>query len=133
MTDLIAAAEAARGRAYAPYSGFTVGCALETDDGAIFTGCNIENASYGLSLCAERVALVSAVAAGHRRFRRAAIVSGGAEPATPCGACRQMLSEFAPELVLVCVAGDRQRELRLDALLPERFVLEPRGAGPAGA
>jgi len=100
---LVQAARAARANAYAPYSGYAVGAAVLTDDGRVFAGCNVENASYGLSLCAERVAVFSAIAAGARRLVAAAVCTpdGG----TPCGACRQVLLEFAdaPESFAVWV------------------------------
>jgi cytidine deaminase len=98
---LVAAARAARRRAVAPYSRFKVGAALETMDGRVITGCNIENATYGLTVCAERVAMFTALAAGHRRFRRIAVVAGTAEPTPPCGACRQVLWEFAGDIEVV--------------------------------
>jgi cytidine deaminase len=92
--ELVEAARAARANAYAPYSRYAVGAAVRTTDGRIFTGCNIENASYGLSICAERVALFSAVAQGAHAIEAVAIITQ--EGATPCGACRQVLMEFAP-------------------------------------
>lgn len=88
-------------RAYAPYSRFHVGAALQAEDGQIFVGCNVENLSYGLTICAERVALASAAAVGQRRFKRIWIVAETKEPISPCGACRQVLAEFSPNLVVL--------------------------------
>src|SRR5262245_57129050 len=101
---LIAAACAARKNAYAPYSQFLVGAALQIVDGDIITGCNVENASYGLTICAERVAIGTAVAAGRREFTAIAIAS--ANGCTPCGACRQVLAEFCADLPIFLVAVD---------------------------
>jgi cytidine deaminase len=119
---LVAAAAGARRRAYAPYSRFRVGAALLAADGTVFTGGNVENASAGLTICAERVAVGNAVNAGAKRFVAVAIVTPGA--ATPCGACRQVLAEFGDCLVICADAHQRRRlrEWRLAELLPEAFA-----------
>lgn len=101
---LLDAARVAREQAYAPYSRFAVGAALRTKSGRVFTGCNVENLSFGLTLCAERVAVFSAVSAGEREFEALAVVADSREPVTPCGACRQVLAEFSPALP-VCSAN----------------------------
>lgn len=119
---LVAAAGEARERAYAPYSGFQVGAALLSDDGSRFTGANVENASYGLSMCAERTAVFHAVAEGVRRLRAVAVVASNKEPTWPCGACRQVLYEFGPDLVVISEGkGGRREERSLADLLPEAF------------
>jgi len=119
---LVVAARAARRRAVAPYSRFKVGAALETMDGLVITGCNIENATYGLTVCAERVAMFTALAAGHRRFRRIAVVADTGAPTPPCGACRQILWEFAGDIE-VTLANLRKQVGRhqLADLLPLPF------------
>lgn len=122
MTDsLVEAARQVRERAYAPYSGFQVGAALEAEDGSVFMGCNVENASYGLVICAERVAVGTAVAAGARRFRRIAVATESDPPAAPCGACRQVLFEFAPDAEVIAVGPRRTLEWRVRDLLPDAF------------
>ncbi len=126
---LLAAARAARRRAYAPYSEFHVGAALQTVTGRIFRGCNVENASFGLTLCAERVALCSAVAAGQRHFRALALVAEGCRPPMPCGACLQTLAEFcAPDFLLISATAGRTPKINtmtLGDLLPRAFQLAP--------
>lgn len=127
-TALIAAAAKARERAVAPYSNFKVGAALLTRRGEIITGANVESASYGLTCCAERVALFSALTNGHRQFTAVAVVARALGGPMPCGACRQLLAEYAPD-ALVWVADSRSlrvhREYSIRALLPVAFVEVP--------
>ncbi len=120
VAELVAAAAAVRARAYAPYSHFAVGAALLAGDGQIYPGCNVENASYGLAICAERNAVAQAVAAGQRVFKAIAVVSENG--VTPCGACRQVLAEFNLQLpVIVADVAGNQRCYRLSELLPAAF------------
>jgi len=116
---LVAAARAVREKAYAPYSHFSVGAALRTRSGRIFCGCNVENLSFGLTVCAERAAVFAAVAAGETDFEAIAVVADSVQPVTPCGACRQVLAEFSTEMQ-VCsenLRGERF-ESTIAALLP---------------
>ena len=125
MTDpLVAAARAVQLRAYAPYSRFHVGCALEAEDGRVFVGCNVENASYGLTICAERAAVCAAVSAGAQGFRRAVVVSDVDPPAAPCGACRQVLAEFGAGLRVDAVGSSRLMSWTMAELLPSAFGKE---------
>src|SRR5687767_14076066 len=120
---LLERARAVREQAHAPYSGFKVGAVLEAEDGSLHSGCNVENASYPLTMCAERNALAAAVAAGRRRFRTLALTTSGAAPVPPCGGCRQALAEFGTALVVVSEgAGGVRREWTLAELLPEPFL-----------
>ena len=121
-SDLLRAARQARRHARAAFSGFKVGAALETADGTIVTGCNIENATYGLTICAERVAMFKALSEGHRRFRRIAVVADTSGPTPPCGACRQILWEFGGDLDVILANLRRETgRHRLSALLPMPF------------
>ena len=122
MTDdrLMELARQAREKAYAPYSHYRVGAALLAEDGTVYTGCNIENAAYGHTMCAERTALFKAVSEGVRRFTKIAVAGSGSAP-FPCGACRQTLYEFAPELDVLVTWDGNVRKTTLAALLPEGF------------
>ena len=121
--DLINLAAEASKKAYVPYSHFAVGAALECTDGTVFTGCNVENASYGSTICAERTALLKAVSEGHQDdFVRIAIAGNSEDYCWPCGPCRQMLYEFAPDLTLLVARRDRQFvTLSLSELFPHGF------------
>jgi cytidine deaminase len=122
MMKLLAAALAARQHAHAPYSHFLVGAALEDVEGRIHTGCNIENATYGLSLCAERVAVFKAVSEGVREFRRIAVAAGSETLTPPCGACRQILWEFCGDIEIMLVNPHGNSEtLRMKDLFPRAF------------
>jgi len=128
LGKLIAAARTARASAYAPYSDYRVGAALATEDGRIFTGCNVENASYGATICAERMAIGAMVVAGASKPVACAIVTGGSKPGSPCGMCRQVLVEFTRDMPIVLVAetdaGDARRDTSLEELMPDVFELE---------
>ena len=130
LDRLVEAAARVRDRAYAPYSRYRVGAALETESGRIFVGCNVENASYGATVCAERNAVAQMVAAGEDRPLACAVVTGGASPGTPCGICRQVLFEFADDMPIAMVAVSGRRRTRHDTtltqLLPAAFRLRAR-------
>jgi len=127
--QLLDQARRAREHAYAPYSRFTVGAAVLTATGRIFSGCNIENASLGATICAERVAIFRAVAAGHRDLTALAVIADTPEPVAPCGLCRQVLAEFNPDcLVLMANTAGRTRLANLKELLPLAFRW-PEGQG----
>ena len=124
-TSLRDVAEDARRNAYAPYSHFHVGAALRSSTGNVYGGANVENASFGVGICAERSALVAAVTAGERNFAELVLVSDATEPAAPCGVCRQALSEFAPALRIVSHGMNGQTaEWSLADLLPHQFKLD---------
>jgi cytidine deaminase len=132
---LVDAALRARERAWAPYSRFAVGAALLCDDGSLVEGCNVENVSYGLCICAERTAVAAAVAAGRRRFSAIAIATASTPPSPPCGMCRQVLAEFCSDLPIVCVNPDGERvRTTLQRIFPGNFTAELLRSGqrPAG-
>jgi len=122
---LISEAEKARKNAYAPYSKFSVGAALLSRNGKVYTGANLENSSFGQTVCAERLALYKAVSVGEKDFKKIAIVASGAKPVTPCGICRQALFEFSPELEVVCAnLRGKVKKYTLKQLLPHPFKYE---------
>lgn len=123
--ELIEQAQAVARNAYAPYSGFRVGAALETVEGKVFTGCNVENGSYSMTICAERNAVFHAVAEGYRKFRRIAIYVDADRLFSPCGACRQVLAEFADDLEIILASRQETLKSSLQAMLPMTFRLEP--------
>jgi len=125
--ELIAAATAARERAYAPFSRFQVGAAMRMEDGSIVSGCNVENRSYGLCICAERTAIGTAVGSGLRSPKALVVITEAEPPAPPCGMCRETLTEFAPPDLPILLINDRgsQRETTLGDLFPEPFKLDP--------
>ena len=115
------AASDARDHAYAPYSNFQVGAAVRTKSGNVFVGCNVENASYGATICAERAAVLAAVAGGERDLTALVLVTGASEPTPPCGLCRQFLHEHAPTLAIRSYAANGYADYWLDELMPEPF------------
>ncbi|MBQ3185232.1 MAG: cytidine deaminase [Firmicutes bacterium] len=122
---LYAEALKARENAYAPFSGFQVGAALLTEDGQVYTGVNIENSSYGATICAERTAFVKAISEGHRKFKALAVTAGDEQEALPCGICRQFMYEFSPELEIITGTDEENLNIRtLEELLPLGFRLE---------
>jgi len=124
VSDLVARAREAMRHAWAPYSEFHVGAAIEAADGRIFVGCNVESASYGLTICAERMALGAAVVGGARKLTRIVVTSEVDPPAAPCGACRQLLAEFGLNLEVIAVGPTSERRWTLAALLPDAFTKE---------
>jgi len=134
LEPVLDAARRARANAYAPYSGYRVGAALVTGGGRVYAGCNVENASFGATLCAERSAVAAMIAAGDSDPVACVLVTAGPRPALPCGICRQVLAEFAIDLRLVLAAEDdkgrivRRSSARLSALLPHAFRLIRKGA-----
>lgn len=125
FSTLLEQARAAAENAYVPYSGYRVGAALLCTDGSIFTGCNVENASYSLTVCAERNALFKAVSAGRREYYAIAIYVDADELFPPCGACRQVLAEFSPELQILYANREESVLTDLAILLPQAFSLSP--------
>ena len=122
--ELLKIAFEASKNAYAPYSRFAVGTALECMDGTVFTGCNVENAALGSSICAERTAVCKAVSEGQTRFRRIAIYADSPNYCMPCGACRQVLAEFSTDMEVLCAkSGGRYVSYRLEQLMPHQFKL----------
>ena len=120
--ELIRIAKEASLNAYVPYSGFPVGAALECEDGTVYTGCNVENAAYGDTICAERTAVVKAVSEGQRSFTRIAIYGEGKGYCMPCGSCRQVLAEFSPDMEVLCAkAGGSYVSYPLTRLMPYTF------------
>ena len=122
--ELMKIARKARQNAYAPYSHFAVGAALLTKSGRVYTGCNIENASYGLTCCAERNAIFAAVGAGERRFKMLAVAADSPEPVAPCGACRQVIAEFGIPLVVMGNLKEATKTMTAEELLPYGFGQE---------
>ena len=120
--ELNALAVEAMGHSYSPYSGYKVGAALLCKDGTVFTGCNVENAAYGATICAERTAMVKAVSEGHRDFDTIVIAGRSEDYCVPCGTCRQVMMEFAPDLTVICLNGKGEsKRFALKELLPYGF------------
>ena len=120
--ELCRAAIAMLDRSYSPNSQFPVGAALECSDGTVFTGCNIENAAYGLTICAERTAIFKAISEGHRDFKRIVIAGKSEDYCVPCGSCRQVMQEFAPQMEVICLNGKGEaKHFALKELLPYGF------------
>lgn len=124
MNELVTQARAAMQHAWAPYSNFHVGAAIEAADGAVYVGCNVESASYGLTICAERMALGAAVVGGARKLKRIVVTTDADPPAAPCGACRQLLAEFGLDLEVTAVGPASEKRWTLAALLPDAFTKE---------
>ena len=131
MTDwneLAAAARDAQSKAYAPYSRFRVGCVLVGESGAQYKGCNVENASYPVTMCAERGAISCAIVSGEQKFTHLVLVTDAERPESPCGACRQVLNEFSPDLEILSLAPDgTEQRWTMSELLPSPFELKPSG------
>lgn len=124
VKELMKIARKARQNAYAPYSHFAVGAALLAESGRVYTGCNIENASYGLTCCAERNAIFAAVGAGERRFKMLAVAADSPEPVAPCGACRQVIAEFGIPFVVMGNLKEETKTMTAEELLPYGFGQE---------
>jgi len=124
VSDLVQRARDAMKNAWAPYSSFHVGAAIEAADGRVYVGCNVESASYGLTICAERMALGAAVAGGARKLMRVVVTTEVDPPAAPCGACRQLLAEFGLNLEVLSVGPSTERRWTLAQLLPDAFTKE---------
>jgi cytidine deaminase len=124
QASLVAAARAVRERAYAPYSSFRVGSAVRAENGEVFLGCNVENASYGATVCAERTAILTMVAAGQRSVESIAVFTDAEKLAMPCGLCRQVIAEFQRDAVLIIANPRAHRVLRFAEIFPEPFVLD---------
>ena len=122
IEKLISGAQATRQNAYVPYSNFKVGAAVLTSGGEIYTGCNVENASYGLCICAERAAIFKAVSEGESELVAIAIIADTKEPVSPCGACRQVMAEFGITKIIMCNLHDEQYIATLEELLPYSFT-----------